>query len=153
MALLDCQFNVLWIVVEATDNDEVLETAGYKQLAVIDKTKIACPQKCLLARLRKGCTKRVFILFITIPVALRHTGPVHPDFSHLVRQTDRQKLRMHNPDFFVRKDAATAHHSARLSITCVCRDNTMLFERCSLKPSLSWERRRFAAAHDECRLS
>src|SRR5215217_7668074 len=146
MTLLDRQLNILWIMIQATDNDEVLEPPGDKQLAVVEKPKVACSQKCRLARLMLGCMKRVLIFFIMIPVALRHTGPMHPDLAHLVRHTARQKLRMHNHDFFVGKNGATAHDSACFSIITVCHNDPMVFECSRLKASLNRERRRFAPA-------
>src|SRR5579875_951830 len=103
MAALNCALNILWIVIAATNDNQVLEAARDEQFTVIKETEVAGSHKRASITIGQTRSKRIFGFFRTPPIALRNTGADHPDFPHLTRGTGTQRLGIdHNHLLFSR---------------------------------------------------
>src|SRR5262245_29958399 len=72
MSSLNGPFDVLWIMIGATNDDHVFQTAGDKELAAFDKSQIAGAQKRPVAAVGEAGTKGMLGFFRALPVTFRH---------------------------------------------------------------------------------
>ncbi|HYT32322.1 MAG TPA: hypothetical protein VEO37_07010, partial [Thermoanaerobaculia bacterium] len=71
MTLLDGPFDVLWIVVSAANDDEVLAASGDEELPVLHEAQITGAQVGSAAGVRQPRSKDLFGLFPAVPISLR----------------------------------------------------------------------------------
>ncbi|MNZ13068.1 hypothetical protein D3C78_299550 [compost metagenome] len=85
-------FQILWVEVVPTHDQQVLEAAGNEQLAVTQKTQVAGTQPGAPALLDEGAGRG----FGVAPVAFGDARATGPDFADLVVGQQRQVVRLDN---------------------------------------------------------
>src|SRR5215212_4886582 len=101
MALLDCQFYVLRIMVSAPVNDQILDSSCNEQFVFINEAQVSCAEKWTFTCIGQISVESVFRLLHSAPVSLRHTCAGHPDFSDLIRGTAGQSRNINDGDFLI----------------------------------------------------
>ena len=114
MAVIDRVLDVLWIVVDAAHDDEVLDAARDEQLPrFVHEAEIAGAQPRFVfpldARLERRCGR-----LRIVPIALADMGSAHPHLADLVGGEPPPALRIDNRDALADEVAAAAHHAMRI---------------------------------------
>src|SRR5438552_3698479 len=102
MAPFYCQFDVLGIVIAAPDDDQVFDTTGNKQHAVLEKAHISGAQERPLPCIRQVGLESMLRLLHFVPVSLGNAGTCYPNFPYVVGRTLAQGLRINGDDLLVR---------------------------------------------------
>src|SRR5688572_10426328 len=87
MALFDGLLDVLRVMIEAANDDQVFETAGDVEFAVVHETKIAGAQKSFLVIACKRSVKRLRSRLGLIPVPAGHAWARNPNLTDLAYRT------------------------------------------------------------------
>ncbi len=113
VGLLRRQLQVLRVVVAAAKDEQVLETAGDEELVPAQEAQVPGAKEGPVAvgRPRIEGTRR---LFRTLPVALRHAGATHPDFTHLARLARAQRLGLDDEDLLALHRLSAPHQHASI---------------------------------------
>src|SRR5438552_11057942 len=123
MAHLSRQFDVLRIVIPAPHDDEVLDAACDKKLAIVFKPQISGPQETWLSRPGRSRLEGIFTIVMIVvraaPVPERHARTSDPDFSDLACAGEPARLRVNNDCSLLPKNtAATYQQPARFGFRC-----------------------------------
>src|SRR5690242_9469349 len=79
---LDRRLDVMGIMIQSSNDDNVLKTSSNEQFAIVQKPEIASPQKWSCTRIvRQAATKRRFRLGWLLPITRGYTGTCDPDLS------------------------------------------------------------------------
>ena len=75
----------LWVMVAASNDDQVLDTAADEQLALVEEAEVARPEVARLGVVVRYLRVEILLcLLVPVPVPLRLRGAVDPDLAHLV---------------------------------------------------------------------
>src|SRR6476620_3854535 len=96
MTLLRCLLNVLRIMIQAADDDQVLQTSRDIKLIIVQETEIARAQIPLFSAAGEKRAKRFRRRLRLIPIPTRDTRPGNPNLSHLIARTNGIGLRIYN---------------------------------------------------------
>jgi len=80
---LDGPLDVLRIVVQAADDNEILDAARDVEFPVFDEAQIFRAQEGTFASVEQISIEGLERLLWTVPIALGHTWAINPDFSDL----------------------------------------------------------------------
>src|SRR5262245_40382316 len=109
MTSLDREFNVVRVMIEATNDHQVLQAAGDKEFARINETEITGAQKWSFTSAGKMHAECLFSEFRFTPVTLSDTPSRNPDLSHLTRRTLDVTVRINNTDHLRAQISAAAN--------------------------------------------
>lgn len=109
MALLDCIFNALRIVVVPLDNDEIFVTTSDNQLAFVYETEVACAEKGCGFCIRKLGAKGSLCLLGPLPVALRDVGTREPYFADFIQRAAHRCFGVDNDNVLIQPGATALH--------------------------------------------
>jgi hypothetical protein len=84
---LDCQLDVLRVVIHASDYDYVLDAACHEQVSAADEAEVACSQKGSIIAISQPSFECLFGLFCPAPVTLGDARTGDPDLTDLVSVT------------------------------------------------------------------
>jgi len=101
MALRYRGLNVLWIMVATTDNNDILEASGDKELSLPQKAQVTSAEEGVLSIPCEACLKGLGGGFGTPPIALRNTWASNPDFAYLAWETWGMALGIDNDNTLV----------------------------------------------------
>src|SRR5579863_8458167 len=101
MASFDCQFDILWVVIAAPNDDHVFETTCNKQKAFLEEPHVSRAQERAFSCIRQIGPERMLRLFCFAPVPLSNARASYPHFSYFVRHTFGEGLRIHNDDALI----------------------------------------------------
>ena len=87
---------ILRIVVQAADDDQVVDTPGHKKVATAREAKVTCAKEFRFGELRMGRTKGLQRLGRVSPVTVSHRRPGHPYFAHAVIAQPTLRFRIDN---------------------------------------------------------
>src|SRR6185503_7064299 len=107
MTFLNRQLYIVRVMIEAANDDQILQSTGDEELAFIDEAKIPGAQEWSIAATGKVRAKCLFRQLGFAPVALSHARSCDPDLAHLARRTFRRDVRM-NDDDLLRAEISTA---------------------------------------------
>src|ERR1041385_1866175 len=107
MTPLRCQLKVLWIVVTASNDDQVSESAGYEQFAGDGKSQVARSKICFVTVWQRGA--EVLTRRRAPPIALRHGWTSHPNLAHFTTAALLQRVGIDNRNLRFQHRPATAH--------------------------------------------
>ena len=95
--LLDGMLQILWVVVAAADDDQILEPAGHKEFTRVEEPEVAGAEvgsdigpplgdrpRIVVGLGEHGAEGRLRFVG-TVPITLRHAGATHPDLTHAAR--------------------------------------------------------------------
>ena len=125
----DGELDVVRIVIQSADDDQVFQTAGDKQLAVLKESQVAGAQKRTVAVVAQTGAEGVLGLFGPPPVALGDAGAFDPDLADLPRTTTAHRLRIGDHDLFVGQDLAAADERSRVGVDRPEFDHSPVFQR------------------------
>src|SRR3954452_3324668 len=80
MAPFYCQFDILWIVIAAPNDDHVFEATGNKQHVFLEETHVSSAQERTFPCICQICPERILSLLRFVPIALSNAGASYPDF-------------------------------------------------------------------------
>ena len=120
------QFDVVRIMIAATDNNEVLQTPGDKQLIVLQISKITRTEERSFTGIRRITFERLCRFFRPIPIALCNAGAFDPYFSDMPHRTDPQRLGVHDIDLLFQSSMPAPYQRLRLFMGFRRRKGTML---------------------------
>src|SRR4051794_20307228 len=103
MTLCYNKLDILGIIILTTNNNEIFETTGNKQIISCHETQIACAQKGTLARISQKCPKRPLGFGGIIPITLSNALSSQPYFSDLISGTRCHSLRIDNSQSLARR--------------------------------------------------
>src|SRR5436305_5292869 len=133
------QFDVLGIVIAASDDDQVFDTTGNKQHAVLEKAHISGAQERPLLCIRQVCLESMLRLLHFVPVSLGNAGTCYPNFPYMVRRTLGQGLRINGDDLLVRRLQLTPYDLPRTLIRRRCYTHSIMLDCFPLKrPNDYW---------------
>src|SRR5579863_4959363 len=84
------QFDVVGIKIAAIDDDQILQPAGDKKLAVSQESQIPCAEKWPVTGICEIGVEGESRFLGPVPIALGHVRCGYPDFSYLIRSTSGQ---------------------------------------------------------------
>ena len=96
MATLYCLFDILWVMVAAPDNDQILDTTGNEQFSIMEYAEIGGAKKWAFVCSREVGLEGLPRLYGTVPVPLSYTWTCYPDLSYLIRSAETAALRVYN---------------------------------------------------------
>ena len=129
VALFHSQFNIVGINLAATDDDQILQTAGNKQVFIVHESEIPGTQKRSLPGIFQVCAASAFGVLRSVPISLRDAWAGYPDFAHLIRFTNRHRLRMNDATLVSCHGAATAYKCSHILILVTGINDAILFKR------------------------
>jgi hypothetical protein len=98
MTLFCRSFEILRINVSPIDNDQIVKTPCYVELAVlIHESQIACPQKCPLFTVN-GAKKGVLGFLGLVPISSRNTSAGYPHLTNIEHGNAPPSIRIYNSD-------------------------------------------------------
>ena len=101
VALCRRGFYVLWVVVVAADDHQILQPAGDEQLAVVREAQVTGTQERAFARVLQVRAERLLRFVGSLPISLRDTWPRHPDLADLAGRHAGQPVRVGNDNLLV----------------------------------------------------
>jgi|GEM_PF-6800528 len=104
--------DVLRVVVAPADDDQVLQSSGDEQLAIVDEAEVAGAQEGACA-FRGARVEAVGAVLRLAPVAPADAAAAHPDLADLARRAFAPGLRVDDAHLHAVDGAAAAHHQAR----------------------------------------
>ncbi len=108
------QLDVLRVVVDAADDDQILQAAGDVELAPQKESEVSRPQPAALAGARDPAPEGVPGLLLQPPVAERDVVAADPDLPHLSGCAAPRPLRLHDRHLFVEDGRAATDEIASL---------------------------------------
>lgn len=94
MTVLHGHLEVTRVVLNTTDNEQIMAAPGDKQFAVAHKAQIPGPQKRHLAAACDRRMERPLRLLLQVPIGLPHNGSGDPDLSELIAATHPPGIRV-----------------------------------------------------------
>src|SRR5262245_51407378 len=98
MALFHRPFNVLRVIIDASNDDQVLETAGDEEFSIPEKSQIARAQEWAFATAGQISLEGPGSILGPVPVSLGQAAIGNPNLAHLMGQTSNRSLGIHNYD-------------------------------------------------------
>ena len=98
------------MVIEAPDDNQVLQSAGDEELPVSQESEVACTQERSAIVSGQVCAESLARLLWTVPISFRHPGTGNPYLPHLVRPGWLARFRIHDYDVRVTPRLTAAHH-------------------------------------------
>ena len=112
---LDSQFDVLRIVVAASDDDPIFQAASDIKLAMMEESQIASAQEGALAGIRQEAAKCVLCRFRLLEITQRDARPADPDLADPVPRTLMARRRIDDHYLLTPQSRSTAHQTPRRS--------------------------------------
>src|SRR5439155_16311497 len=114
MALSDNLFYILWIVICASDDDQIFEPASDEKFAILDETEIASPQKLFFFWGSHNSAKYSFRFLGVAPITFPDARTANPNLSYFPGRTYNSRSRINDGDLHFRKNRSAAHECLRL---------------------------------------
>src|SRR5215213_3391740 len=96
MAALNRAFDVLRIMINTTNNDQILQPASEEQFVIVDKTKITGTQKSSCIAIGKMRVEDLLRIEWPVPISRGDTGSRDPKLTDTIVRTLRQEFRINN---------------------------------------------------------
>src|SRR5205085_10053626 len=113
MALFYSQFDILWIVVTSSNEDQVFDATSHEQLTILQKSQVAGAQKRPFSGTSQARPERLLRLLSALPVTLRDARPGDPDLAYFDREALDARYLIGDHDFEVRSCVADAERRSR----------------------------------------
>src|SRR4051812_16412483 len=108
MRFFRSRFQIVWVVIAATNNNEVLAPPSDKDLFIEQKSQVAGAQVRALAGVSKPCFECICCFLSAIPIPIGNAWPGNPYFSHSSGLATRQAFRINNANFMTKTCFSTA---------------------------------------------
>src|SRR5438094_252707 len=150
MAVLHGAFDILRIMIDAADDDDVLDPPGDIELAgLVEKSEIAGPQPAFMALAGDAALEGSRRRFPVPPVTLCDVGAANPELPDQAARKAVQLLGMNDGDALAEEAAAAAHQDLRVLIR-PCRDGLAPLQAIAARAA-QYRRAAPAAARDQQR--
>ena len=108
-ARLEDALDVLRVVVASAQNDDVLPSAGYEELSILEKAQVPAPQVGAGGggAIRKSSPKRFRRRLRLVPVSSGYTWPSHPDLADATIGHQTVRMRVDDANLVVTPGGAT----------------------------------------------
>ena len=133
MTRLHRAFEVLRVVISASNDQEIFHATGDKDFPILDKPEIAGSEEWPLAGILESRAKRVRGFVGFIPIALCGARAGKPDFSDLLHRATGTRFGMgdHHPGIADRH--ATSDHPSNVPPIRAGLNDRALFQRCGIQ--------------------
>src|ERR1044072_2938264 len=101
--------DVLRIEIAAADDDQIFQTPGNEQLAVMQEPEISGAQERFARHAGEARAKDVLRLFRPLPVTFRHALARDPDFTNFTRRAWHFSFRVNDQCFLITGGRTAAH--------------------------------------------
>src|SRR2546421_5506801 len=152
MAPFYCQFDILWIVIAAPNDDHVFEATGNKQHVFLEETHVSSAQERTFPCICQVCPERILSLLRFVPVALSNAGASYPDFPYFVRHTLGEGLRMNNDDPLIGRLQLTPYNLPCILIPGRGHSHSIMLDCPTLKRANDYWVEPCAGSRDQSRL-
>src|SRR5580704_1320810 len=113
VALFDGELDVLRVMIEPTNDDEILDASGDIETAAVKESQITGAQKPPLIRIGKPRAEDLPGFVGVLPVAAADAAAVHPNLTNMSVGTDGAGVRVDDDDGIFRDRTAAAHQISR----------------------------------------
>ena len=135
VALCHRGFDVVWVVVAAADDHQILQPAGDEQLAVVREAQVTGTQERAFARVLQARAERLRRFVGSLPISLRDAWSRHPDLPDLADRHAGQPVRVSNDNLLVGHRLSATDKGTGPALARCDRHDAVGLQRLAIEPA------------------